>query len=173
MSDEIKVTVIAEQDPVRITIVEAPVIKVSLYPVTVAHPSVFEAANRAEGSAEQAQQALEQAQSAAQAAIEAANSISEQVVDSMEGGETDKAPSVSSVKNYIDGKVVNSLDGEEEDKAPSVASVKEYVAAPLLLITDLSNGIFQIGNFRFQEVGGELQIQKLVGADWTPITGFN
>lgn len=176
MSDEIKVTVIAEEEPMRILLSEPPVIKVSLYPVTVAHPSVFEAANRAESSADSAQHALEQAQSAAQAAIDAANSISSQVIDSINGDEHDKAPSVHATKTYIDqasDKVIDSMAGAETTKAPSVQAVKTYVAGPLQLVIDLSNGTLQVGNFRFKEVSGELQIQKFVGAVWTPITGFN
>lgn len=75
MSETVKVTVIAETPPISIVLTEPSVIKVTLYPVTVAHPSILEAAGRAEGSAENASSSAQAAALAAQEAIAAVASI--------------------------------------------------------------------------------------------------
>ena len=68
------------------------------------------------------------------------NSEDSVVIDSMNGSETDKAPSVSSVKAYVaatggggggGAAVVDSMAGSENFLAPSVNAVKTYVAAEI------------------------------------------
>lgn len=79
MTDTLKVTIIPEDEPIGIKVIEEEDIKVNLYPVTVAHPSIFDAANRAEGSAENANIAAEQAAISAQQALDAVENIGETV----------------------------------------------------------------------------------------------
>lgn len=70
------------------------------------------------------------------------NSEDSVVIDSMNGSETDKAPSVSSVKAYVasvgggggGAAVVDSMAGSENYLAPSVNAVKNYVDSEILNI---------------------------------------
>lgn len=96
------------------------------------------------------------------------NSEDSVVIDSMNGSETDKAPSVSSVKAYVaatggggggGAAVVDSMTGSENFLAPSVNAVKTYVAAEIAEIELLP------GPQGAQGPQGEQGIQGPAGAD--------
>jgi uncharacterized membrane protein len=83
VSEPIKVTVIPQEPPITINLNPAPVIKVTLYPVTVAHPSILEAANQAQSSADNAGASADAAAQAAQAAQDAVAGIGDTVDDAV------------------------------------------------------------------------------------------
>jgi hypothetical protein len=84
VSELINITVIQQEDVISIGLIEQPPIKVNLYPVTVAHPSIINAANQAISSAETATVFAQQAADAAQEAIAALGSIPDTVETAVE-----------------------------------------------------------------------------------------
>lgn len=173
MSEAIHLTVIEEVEVTKVSIIDETPINVNFYEVAVPDARIIQAVEAAQAAEEAAENAAILAQQAAENTNEAIDEAfnNKTTTDLAEGDNLYYTDARAKTATVID-----STSGSETDKAPSVSSIKAYADLKAL---GGSAGVHYFGDsgtdgsWRIYKDGASLKIQVRVSSVWTTIIEYN